>query len=147
MAVALKTTRRSVQTPLDVRRRAVVVRTVAAVVAAGGLAVALFFAVAPIRMTVHEQVGVVQHTGLDGTGLEATGQTRLESRQVTCVPLLRYDTSSDPNPACGPRVAGRLGVAGAGLAAFLIGSGLWIASGGDRAIGLSGRREWIPARM
>jgi hypothetical protein len=109
--------------------------------------VALFFGVAPIRMTVHEQIGVVEPSGVDGTGLAVTGQTRLESRRVTCVPLLRYDTSSDPHPACAGRVAGRLDVARWGLAAFLIGSALWIASGGDRAIGLSGRREWIPARM
>jgi hypothetical protein len=146
MAVAVKHVPRIIQTPLDGRRRAVAVRALAAVLAAGGLAVALFFGVAPLRVTVYERIGVVQPAGADGTGLVVSGQTRLESRRVTCVPLLQYDTSSDPNQACRSRATGRLHLAGLGLIGFLAGSALWIASGGDRAVGLSGRREWIPAR-
>jgi hypothetical protein len=38
-------------------------------------------------------------------------------------------------------------MAGLGLAGFVAGSLLWILSGGDRAVGLSGRRELIPSRL
>jgi hypothetical protein len=144
MAVAVERLS-SAQKPLDGRTRLVVIRSVGALAAVCGLAIALFFSVAPIHISVHERVGVTQLAGEDGTGLVVTDQTQLETRRVTCVPLLQYDTSADQNAACSPKVQGRLGLAGLGLAAFLVGCALWIASGGDRSVGFSGRRQLIAA--
>jgi len=129
--------------PIDRRARLVVVRWVAALAAVSGLALALLFGVGPIRITVHDRVAVTQATGEEGTGLTLTTQTQTETRRVTCVPFFRYDDSSNQDGACTTRVGGRLHVAEIGLLVFLAGCATWIASGGDRALGLSGRRAFI----
>jgi hypothetical protein len=122
---------------------AVVLRCLGALLAITGMALALYFGVAPIRLTVQQQVPTEQASGEQGTGLTATGQTSVQTARVTCVPYLQFDSSTDENPACEAKVHGRLGVALAGLVLFLIGSALWVGSHGDRAIGLSERRTFI----
>ena len=67
--------------------------------------------------------------------------------RVTCVPFLRYDGGANQNGACAARVRGPLRLAGIGLLVFLLGSAVWILSGGDRALGLSGRRAFIRSRQ
>ena len=56
-------------------RQAVVLRCLGAVMAITGMALALFFGVGPVRITVQAQVPVEQVSGDQGTGLTATGQT------------------------------------------------------------------------
>jgi hypothetical protein len=147
MAFAAERLAQEARHPIDRRARLVVVRWVAALAAVSGLAVALFFGVGPIRITVHDRVAVTQATGAEGTGLTVTDQTRAETRRVTCVPYLRYDGSANQDGACAARVRGPLRVAGVGLLGFLAGSALWLISGGDRALGLSGRRAFILSRL
>jgi hypothetical protein len=128
-------------------RPVVVLRVVGALAAVSGMALALFFAVGPIHITVHDQVAVEQASGQDGSTLTATNQTRIESRQVTCVPYLQFDSSSDQNRACTAKVRGPLRLALVGLVVFLAGSALWIVSKGDRAVGFSGRRQVIRSSL
>ena len=128
-------------------RPVVVVRWVGALAATTGVALALFFGAGPIRITVHDQVGVTQASGEHGTGLTVTDQTRTETRRVTCVPFLRYDGGANQDGACAARVRGPLRLAGVGLLVFLAGSALWILSSGDRALGLSRRRAFIRSRQ
>jgi hypothetical protein len=143
MAVAVGRLPQAERHPIDRRAPVVVVRWVAALAATSGVALALFFGVAPIRMSVHEQVGVTQASGEQGTGLTVTDQTRTETRAVTCVPFLRYDSGSNQDRACKARVQGPMLVAGLGLLLFVAGSAGWILSGGDPALGLSGRRPFV----
>jgi len=124
-------------------RPVVALRAVAALAAVSGMALVLFFGVAPIHVTVHEQVAVERAGGEEGSTLFVTDQARTESRQVTCVPYLQFDSSSDQNPACTAKVRGPLRLAFVGLLVFVGGSALWIGSGGDRAVGFSGRRQFI----
>ena len=124
-------------------RPVVVLRCLGALTAIIGMALALYFGVAPIRITVQQQTPIEQASGQQGTGLIATGQTRAETDHVTCVPYLQFDSSADQNPACKAKVHGRLGVAFVGLLLFLAGSALWVGTHGDRAIGLSERRPFI----
>ena len=139
MAVAVE------RLPLAVARarQAVVLRSLGALMMITGMALALLFGVAPIRITVQTQVPVEQASGADGTGLTATGQTRAQTVRVTCVPYLQFDSSSDQNPACEAKVHGRLGMAFAGLLLFVAGSTLWVVTHGDRAVGFSERRTFI----
>ena len=124
-------------------RPVVVVRCVGALLTITGMALALYFGVAPIRITVQEQVPIEQASGEQGTGLTATGQTRAGTARVTCVPLLQFDSSVDQNPACEAKVHGRLGMAFGGLLLFVAGSALWVVTHGDRAVGFSERRAYI----
>src|SRR5690242_5301314 len=103
-------------------RQAVVLRCLGAVMAITGMALALFFGVGPVRITVQAQVPVEQVSGDQGTGLTATGQTHAETVRVTCVPYLQFDSAADQNAACEAKVHGRLGVAFAGLLLFVAGS-------------------------
>src|SRR3954469_10170386 len=89
-------------------RPVVVLRWVAGLATIGGMALALYFGVAPIRITVHDQVSVMQASGEQGTGLTETGQTRAGTDTVKCVPYLQFDSSSSQHPACEARVHGRL---------------------------------------
>ena len=143
MALAAERLAHEAHHPIDRRARLVVLRWIAALAAVSGLALALLFGVGPIRITVHDRVAVTQATGEEGTGLTLTSQTQAETRRVTCVPFFRYDDSSSQDGACAAHVGGRLHLAGIGLLLFLAGSTTWIASGGDRALGLSGRRAFI----
>jgi hypothetical protein len=124
-------------------RPVVVLRCVGALAAVSGMALVLFFGLAPIHVTVYEHVGVVRAGGERGSTLFVTDQTRIESHQVTCVPYLQFDSSSDQNQACGPKVHAPLRLAFVGLLVFVAGSALWIGSGGDPAVGFSGRRTFI----
>jgi hypothetical protein len=124
-------------------RQAVVLRCLGALMAITGMALALYFGVGPVRITVQAQTPIEQASGEQGTGLAATGQTETQATRVTCVPYLQFDSSADQNPACEAKVHGRLGVAFAGVLLFVAGSTLWVASHGDRAIGLSERRPFI----
>lgn len=146
MALAAAIPARDERHPIDRRARAIAVRAAGALMAAVGLAAALWFGVAPIRVAIHEQVGVFQRGGEQGTSLVLTDRTQAETRHVTCVPALRYDTSNDQDPACRSAVQGRLALAPVGIGLFLLGCALWIVSGGDRYVGLSGRRLFIPSR-
>jgi hypothetical protein len=123
-------------------RPVVVLRWLGALMAITGMALALYFGVAPIRITVQQQVPVEQASGEQGTGLTVTGQTPVETR-VTCVPYLQFDSSVSENTACQAKVHGRLGVAFAGLVLFVIGGAVWVVTHGDRAVGLSERRPFI----
>ena len=125
--------------PLIGRAPTIAVRSLAALVATLGLAGAVWFAATPIHVTSHQRVGVLQPVGEQNTGLVVTDQTRAEAHTVSCVPLLRYDSSSNQDAACRPHVNGRLRLGGVGAGVFLAGSFLWIVSGGDRSLGLSGR--------
>jgi hypothetical protein len=125
----------------------VVLRCVGALAAVTGMALALFFGLGRIHVTVHEQVGVERVGGERGSTLFLTDQTRIESRQVTCVPYLQFDSSSDQSPACDAKVRGPLRMAFIGLVVFVGGSALWIGSGGDPAVGLSGRRPFIRSSL
>lgn len=147
MAVAAAIPAHSQRRPIDRRARAIAVRAAGALTAAVGLSAALWFGVAPLRLAVHEQVGVFQRGGEQGTGMVLTNRTQAQTRYVTCVPALRYDASADQDAACRSAVRGRLALAPVGIGLFLLGSALWILSGGDRYVGLSGRRELIPVRM
>ena len=147
MALAVAIPAHSKRRPIDRRARAIAVRAAGALTATVGLGAVLWFGVAPIRVTVHEQVGVFQTVGEQRTGLVLTNMTRAGTRHVTCVPALRYDTSAHQDAACRSAVRGRLALAPVGIGLFLLGSALWIVSGGDRYVGLSGRREFIPSRM
>ena len=128
-------------------RQATVLRSLGALMMVTGMALALFFGVAPIRIAVQEQVPILQASGAEGTGLTATGQTRAQTVRVTCVPYLQFDSSSDQNPACEAEVHGRLGVAFAGLLLFVAGSALWVVTHGDRAVGFSERRPLIRSSL
>lgn len=123
-------------------RPVVVLRCLGALMAIAGMALALFFGVAPIRITVLEQTPVEQASGEQGAGLTVTGQTQTAER-VRCVPYLQFDSSADQNPACQAKVHGRLGVAFAGLLLFVAGGALWVVTHGDRAVGFSERRPFI----
>ena len=128
-------------------RPVIVLRSVAALAAVSGMGLALFFGTVPIRVTVHERVGVERAGGEKGSTLFVTDQTRIESRQVKCVPYLQFDSSSDENQACNAKVRGPLRLAVVGLLVFLAGSVLWIVTGGDRAVGFSGRRQIIRSSL
>jgi hypothetical protein len=108
-----------------------------------GMALALYFGVGPIQITVQQQTPVEQLSGEQRTGLTATGQTLAETDHVTCVPYLQFDSSVSENPACRAKVHGRLGVAFAGLLLFVAGAALWVVTNGDRAVGLAERRPVI----
>jgi hypothetical protein len=125
----------------------VVLRCLGALTAITGMALALYFGVGPIRITVQAQVPVVQVTGERGLGLTETGQTQSETSRVTCVPYMQFDSSADQNPACQAKVHGRLGVAFAGLVLFVMGGALWVVTHGDRAVGLSERRPFIRSSL
>ena len=146
MALAAAGPAHSERRPIDRRARAIAVRAAGALTATVGLAAALWFGVAPIRITVHEQVGVFQRSGEGGIGLTLTDRTRVETRRVTCVPAMQYDTSADQDAACRSAVRGRLVLVPVGIGVFLLGCLVWIVSGGDRYIGLSGHRQFIPSR-
>jgi hypothetical protein len=124
-------------------RPVVVLRWLGALMTVTGMALALLFGVAPIRITVQQQVPVEQVGGEGGSNLTETGQTRADTVRVTCVPSLQFDSSSDQNPGCKAKVDGRLGVAFAGLLLFVAGGALWVGTHGDRALGLSERRPVI----
>jgi hypothetical protein len=124
-------------------RPVVVLRYLGALVAVTGMALALVFGVAPVRVTIRQPEPVEQATGERGLGLTATGQTRTEAVHVTCVPGLQFDSATDQNLVCQGKVHGRLGVAFAGLVLFVIGSALWVVTHGDRAVGFSERRPFI----
>ena len=124
-------------------RPVVVLRCLGALMTITGMALVLFFGVAPIRITAQTQVPVEQASGEQGTGLTATGQTQAQTVRVTCVPYLQFDSSTDQNPACKAKVHGRLGVAFAGLLLFVAGGALWVGTHGEQAIGLSKRRPFI----
>jgi hypothetical protein len=124
-------------------RPVVVLRWLGALMAVTGMALALFFGVAPVRVTVQQPEPVEQATGERGLGLTATGQTRAETLHVTCVPGLQFDSASDQNRVCQGKVHGRLGAAFAGLLLFVAGSALWVVTHGDRAVGFSERRPFI----
>ena len=128
-------------------RPVVMVRCLGALMAITGMALALYFGVAPIRIIVQIQAPVVQAGGEGGDHLTVTGQTQTQTIHVTCVPYLQFDSSSDQNPVCKAKVRGRLGVAFAGLLVFVAGSALWVGSHGDRAIGLSERRPLIRSSL
>ena len=147
MAAAVEQLPLAQRHPIDRRPPAVVLRSVAALAAVTGLGLALFFGVGPIRVTVHDRVAVAQLSGEQGTGLTVTDQTQPEVRRVTCVPFLRWDGGANEDAACAAHVRGPLHVAGVGLLVFLAGSALWILSGGDRALGLSGLRPLIVDRQ
>jgi hypothetical protein len=132
---------------IDRRARAIALRSAGALAAAVGLAAALWLGVAPIRVTVHDRAPVSEPNGEQGTGLLITNQTQVETRRVTCVPALQYDNSADPDPACSSKVSARLGLAPFAIALFFLGSAVWIVSGGDRYLGLSGRREFIVSHL
>ena len=125
------------------QRQAVALRSLGALMAITGMALALFFGVAPTRITAQEQTPVQQVTGERGSGLTVTGQTQTQAIRVTCVPYLQFDSSADQNPACKAKVHGRLGVAFAGLLLFVAGSTMWVVTHGDRAMGFSERRPVI----
>ena len=129
------------------QRQAVALRSLGALMAITGMALALFFGVAPTRITAQEQTPVQQVTGERGSGLTVTGQTQTQAIRVTCVPYLQFDSSADQNPACEAKVHGRLGLAFAGLLLFVAGGALWVGTHGDRAIGLSERRPVIRKTM
>jgi hypothetical protein len=133
--------------PIDRRARLIAIRSAGALAATVGLAAALWFGMAPIRVTVHDRAPVSQRTGEQGTGLVLTGETKAETRHVTCVPALQYDNSANQDGACHSQVSGRLGLGGFAIALFVFGSAVWILSGGDRYVGLSGRREYIVSRL
>jgi len=145
MAVAVERAPHAGARGREVRRLrpVVVLRGLGALMAITGMALALFFGVAPIRITVQQQVPIEHASGEQGTGLTVTGQTQAETDRVSCVPYLQFDSSVDQNAACEAKVHGRLGVAFAGLVLFVIGSALWVGTHGDRAIGLSERRPFI----
>jgi RNA polymerase sigma-70 factor (ECF subfamily) len=124
-------------------RPVMVLRWLGALMAVTGMALALIFGVAPVRVTVQQQVPVEQVTGERGLGLTATGQTQAETGHVTCVPALQFDSATDQNPVCQGKVHGRLGVAFAGLLLFVLGGVLWVVTHGDRAVGFSERRPFI----
>ena len=124
-------------------RPVIVLRCVAALAAVLGMGLVLFFGTVPIRVTVHERVGVERAGGEKGSTLFVTDQTRIESRQVKCVPYLQFDSSAHQDPVCEAKVHRGLGVAFAGLVLFVAGSALWVGSHGDRAVGLSERRPFI----
>ena len=145
MALAAAVPAHSEQRPIDRRARAIAVRAAGALMAAVGLVATLWFGVAPIRVAVHEQVGVLQRGGERGTSLVLTNRTQAETRHITCIPVLRYDTSIGQDPACRAAVHGRLTLAPVGIGLFLLGSALWLVSGGDRYVGFSGRRQFIPS--
>src|SRR3954447_18711072 len=107
-------------------RPVLLLQCLAALTAITGMALALYFGVAPVRITVHEQVAVVQASGEGGSHLTVTDRTQTETRQVTCVPYLQFDSSSDEHPACEAKVHGRLGTAVIGLLLFLAGSAVWV---------------------
>ena len=114
-----------------------VLRLVAGLAAIAGMALALYFGAAPVHITVNENVVVDQASGQRGSTLTATNQTQTESRHVTCVPYSQFDSSSDQNPACTAKVHDRLRVALGGLLLFVVGSAVWIGTGGDGAFGLT----------
>jgi len=124
-------------------RPVVVLRGLGALMAITGMALALFFGVAPIHITVQQQVPIEQATGEQGTGLTASGQTSAATVRVTCVPYEQYDSSSHENSACAAKVHDRLDVALIGFLLFLAGSALWVVTHGDRAVGFSERRPFI----
>jgi len=124
-------------------RPVVVLRCLGALMMVTGMALALYFGVAPIRITVQQQVAIEQASGEQGTGLTATDQTQPQAARVTCVPYLQFDSSSDQYPACTAKVHGRLGAAFAGLLLFVAGSAVWVVTHGDRAVGFSERRPFI----
>ena len=128
-------------------RPVVVLRCLGALFTITGMALVLYFGVAPIRITVQQQVPVEQVSGERGLGLTDSGQTRGQTARVTCVPLLQFDSSVDQNPACTAKVHGRLGVAFAGLLLFVAGASLWVVTHGDRAVGLSERRPLIRSSL
>jgi hypothetical protein len=147
MAVAVEPLAQAERHPVDRRAPLLVVRWAAAMAAVAGMVLALFFGVVPIHITVHDRVGVLQAGGEQGTSLTLTGQTRPEVRQVSCVPLLRYDDSSGQDSTCAAKVAGTLRLAGIWLLVFLVGTAGWILSGGDRVLGLSGHPASIRTRL
>ena len=128
-------------------RPVVVIQALGALLAITGMALALFFGVAPIRITIRQQVPIEQLSGEQGTGLTETGQTHAETARVTCVPLMQFDSAANQDPVCEAKVHGRLGVAFAGLVLFVIGSALWVVTHGDRAVGFSERRPFIRNTM
>ena len=124
-------------------RPVVLLQCLGALMAITGMAVALYFGVAPIRVTVRQQVPVEQASGERGAGLTVTGRTQTATVRVTCVPYLQFDSSAHQDPVCEAKVHRGLGVAFAGLVLFVAGSALWVGSHGDRAVGLSERRPFI----
>jgi hypothetical protein len=142
-AISAHNQRRSI----DRRARAIAFRCAGALAAAVGLAAVLWLGVAPLRVTVHDRAPVSERIGEQGTGLILTDQTQAETRHVTCVPALQYDNSANQDPVCPSKVSTRLGLAPFALALFFLGSAVWIVSGGDRYLGLSGRREYVVSRL
>jgi len=128
-------------------RPVVVLLCLGALMAVTGMALALYFGVAPVRISVQQQVPVEQASGEIGTSLTVTGQTQTRIARVTCVPYEQFDSSADQNPACVAKVHGRLGAAFAGLLLFVAGSALWVGTHGDRAVGFSERRPVIRSSL
>jgi hypothetical protein len=146
MAVAVERLPLAGGRPAERPHRRALVCGVAAVFTALGLGTALYFGVAPAQVTIHESVNVIDPSGTDGSSLVVSDRTRSATRTASCVPLSTFDDSADQERACGPRARQRLQVAGFGLAAFIAGMALWIVSGGDRYLGVSGRRTYVAGR-
>jgi len=106
------------------------VGAVGALAAVVGIAVAIFFAVAPLHMTVQRRVPVQVAGGEFNMTLSSTGQSTLVSTRVTCVPIQGVVAPrQEPDATCLPKDRHRDRLALVGLAAFVAGGIAWQTAG------------------
>jgi hypothetical protein len=108
---------------------------VGAVAALLGIAAALFFAVAPVHMTVLRREPVQVAGGEFNLTLAPTGQTASIPTRVTCLPIQGYLLpQQEPDRACLARDVRRAHVALGALAVFVAGAVVWQLAGGGRSV-------------
>lgn len=111
------------------------VGVVGAILALGGVALAVALAIVPIHMNVLRPQPALTPGGEFNLTLAPTGQTTRVRTPVTCLPIQGYFLpSKEQDPACLPKDAGHIHIAFIGLAAFAIGAVLWQVSGVERSL-------------
>jgi hypothetical protein len=112
-----------------------VVGVLGAVAAVLGIAVAAYFGLAPVRITVARLQPIQIEGGEFDKTLTATGQTERVPTRVTCLPAQgELVPGAEPDAACLPRDAHRGRVALAGLGVFVAGAVVWQLSGTERSL-------------
>jgi len=107
-----------------------VVAAVGVLAAVVGIAVAIFFAVSPLHITVQRRVPVQAQGGEFDQTLSSTGQTTLLSTRVTCLPIQGVVAPrQEPDAACLPKDRHRDRLALVGLAVFVAGGIAWQTAG------------------
>lgn len=99
------------------------------------MAVGLFFAAAPLHITVRRRQPVQAEGGEFNLTLAPTGPTGLVPTPVTCLPIQGVVIPGhEPDPACLPKDRSHDRTALVGLAVFLAGGVLWWMSGTERSL-------------